>query len=134
MNPAHSYPMLHILPKPPRISNTKTQVIRHLVPQQGIIWAMIAPSFVRNGWQIQVQTNLFIRVFHPQSQQTVIISKMGQGQVLINHNFKIFGTAELHVIENLAEIQNPLPRNAVKFSGFSSFLTNMMLPILQFIQ
>jgi hypothetical protein len=134
MNPAHAYPTLHILPKPSRISNTKTQIIRHLAPQQGIIWAMVAPIFIRNGWQIQAQTNLFIKVSHLQSEQMVIISKMGQGQILINYNCKTFGTSELHEVENLAEIQKQQPRNSVKYSRVSNFLTSMMLLMLSFIR
>lgn len=126
MNLAHSYPTLHILPKPSRTLNTGMHIVRHLMPQQGIVWRMVAPIFVRNGWEIQIQTDLFIKVSHLQSEQMVIISKIGHGQVLIHHDRQFFGVSELHEIEDLAEIQIPPVDEIVNRPWISRLVMSMI--------
>ena len=124
MNPTYSHPTLHILPKP-----SKTQILRHLEPQRGILWTMIAPIFTQYDWDIQAQTDLFVKAHHIKSDQTIIVSKMGQRQVLISQNNQIFGLSELHEIEDLADMQEPTTRQVIKRPWISRLLMSM-IPIM----
>ena len=105
MQPIKRHSLLGILPKPPFRQILPTRPLRQIAPQRGITWKTIALVFVRIGWDMQEQTNLFIKVYHPQTTQTVTLSKMGPGQVLINHSYRILTTSKLHELENYAEQQ-----------------------------
>jgi len=102
MNPVQSHPVhtLHIVPKTPKVVSP----IRRLEVQSGIIWAMIPEVFARYHWDVQEHTGLFIKAYHTETDQTVFISKMGQGSVLINHDYQTFSASQLHEIEALADI------------------------------
>lgn len=130
MNPVQSRPTptLHIVPKTPKV----TLPIRRLNAQQGIIWAMIPEVFARYHWDVQEHTELFIKAYHAKTDQTVIISKMGQGTVLINHDYHTFSASELHEIEIVADIY--LERNETKKkSSFRGVWLTLMVMLRLFV-
>jgi len=101
----HPTPILRIVPKP-QVTEARLP-LRRLVPHQGILWTTIPATFMRYGWDIQEQTDFFIKAYHHKTNQSVIISKMGQGTVLVNQNYETSSASELHEIETIADIQNP---------------------------
>jgi hypothetical protein len=125
MKPANLTSTLHIVAKP---ACKDTRSLRYIEPQQGIIWETVASVFVRNGWQLQEETSLFIKAYHETSHQMVIISKMSSGQVLIHHQGEIFGSSALHELENIAELQfsqpEPTPQLVKRFS-FSDLVSGL---------
>lgn len=125
MNPVQSHSTLHIVPKVNSKLHTTIQSLRYIAPQQGIIWEMLAPIFSRAGWQLTAQTPLFIKACHKQSQQTVIISKMYCGHVLVNSDGHLFGTSQLHEIENLADVQPQAITPTVKYPWFNELMMGL---------
>jgi|GEM_PF-1818542 len=126
MNPATSYSTLHILPKSSnKLSSNTHHIRRYIEPQTGILWEMVAPIFIRNGWQLQEQTALFLKAYHEQSEQMIIISKMGRGHVLTNHHGHVFGASNLHEIEDLAENQTPKAPQITKQPWLRSLVANL---------
>jgi len=101
------------------------QPLRYIAPKQGIIWEAIAPIFTRTDWQLTEQTSLFIKAYHEQSQQIVIISKMYGGQVLVNSGGHLFGTSQLHEIENLADVQPQPISPTVKHPWFNELMMGL---------
>lgn len=112
MNPVHQHPTptLHIVPRVAKV----TLPIRRLEAQQGIIWAMIPEVFARYHWDVQEHTELFIKAYHEKTNQTVLVSKMGQGTVLINHDYHTYSVSDLHEIESLADTNPVQPEKTPK--------------------
>lgn len=71
--------------------------------EHGIQWQMVSEVFTRFGWEIIAETDLFIIVSHPQSKQTIQVSKMTQGYVLVNQDYMMLAVSDLHVLEAIAE-------------------------------
>ncbi len=125
MNPVQSHPTLHIVSNPTSKLHTNIQPLRYIEPQQGIIWAMVAPVFTEHGWQLTEHTTLFIKAYHKQSKQTVIVSKMNCGHVLINTRDNLFGTSQLHEIEDLADVQPQPITPTVKHPWINELMTGL---------
>ena len=125
MNSAKPYSPLHIVAKRTDKLSTDRRIHRYIEAEQGILWETVAPIFVRHGWKFQAQTRLFIKAYHEQSKQMVIISKMGRGHVLVNHGGQVYGSSHLHEIENLAEIQTASVQDMIKRPWYSEFVANL---------
>ena len=125
MNPVQSHPTLRIVPNPTRNLHTNRQALRYIEPQQGIVWETVAPVFTRHLWQLIEQTPLFIKAYHEESQQTLIISKMNAGHVIVSYHGNLFGTSQLHEIEDLADVQPHPVTQTVKHAWFSEFVMGL---------
>lgn len=102
---SHRTPYLQIMPNP-----LPTQPpMRQLTLQHGIQWTMISETFERFGWDIQEQTDLFIKATHPQVDTLMIVSRMGKSTVLLNHNFNTYIASALHEIEAIADLTQNYP-------------------------
>lgn len=121
-----SMPTLHILPKV-----LKKQVrLRRLIPQRGIMWSTIATLFIRQGWEIHDSTDLFIKVYHPETSQTILLSKMSAGHVLVNQDYQTFSVSELHEIEDIAEGRTEQKRFAYQSPKVSQMMLSLIIMIM----
>ena len=124
MKPAQSHraPTLRIVPKPVQVQAPLRQLDAH----HGILWEMIPVIFERYHWEIQEQTDLFIKVYHSQTHQSVIISRIGHGTVLVNHDYDTFSATEIHEIESLADIQTE-KKSTNPYSPIKAIFFNVLM-------
>jgi len=97
---------LRVLPKAPR----PTKIERHLQPKRGLLWSHVTETFIRFDWDIVRGNALFIIVHHPATGETMHISRMRRGHVLINQDYAMLAVDDLTDLEILADVVVPPTR------------------------